>query len=190
MKMQIGEVKVWDIAIRLIHWLLVVAFFIAYVTEDDFEWLHVNAGYLIIGLVGFRLVWGFIGSKYARFSNFIYRPSVVMDYLAQSSRFKGKRYLGHNPAGGMMVIALLIMLMGTSVTGLFVYGIEDLSGPFAGVFQGEFYADVFEEMHEIAANLMILMILVHVAGVIFASIEHGENLVRSMVTGKKRGLAK
>ncbi len=187
MKRDTGNlVQVWDISVRLFHWLLVAAFVVSYVTEDASQWLHVNAGYLVLGLLVFRIAWGFVGTRYARFSDFVRSPQVIGHYLKQSARFQAPRYLGHNPAGGTMVILLLLMLLITTISGLFVYGIEDFSGPFAGILHGEFYAELFETLHELAANSTILLILLHVSGVIYTSIEYGENLARSMVTGKKQ----
>ncbi|MGD2118304.1 MAG: cytochrome b/b6 domain-containing protein [Chromatiales bacterium] len=180
------QVRVWDIAIRLFHWTLVLSFLIAYLTEDDWVGLHTNAGYLIGFLLLFRLVWGVVGSRYARFSNFIYRPSVVKRYLQQSLRFSAPRYLGHNPAGGVMVIALLLSLGITVITGIYLYGATDFAGPMAGVFSGEFAADLLEGLHEFFANFTLLLVFIHVGGVLYSSIEHGENLARAMLTGNKK----
>ncbi len=179
-------VPVWDIFVRLFHWLLVIAFVVCYATEDDWQWLHVNAGYLVLGLIILRIAWGFVGTQHARFGNFVRSSQVIRHYLKQSACFQAPRYLGHNPAGGAMVILLLLILLTTTVSGLFVYGIEDFAGPFAGLLQGEFYAELFETIHEIAANLTLLLILLHVAGVIYTSIEYGENLIKAMLTGKKQ----
>lgn len=183
-----STIKVWDPLVRVFHWTLVLAFAIAYVTEDEFLDLHVLAGYVIAGLIGFRLVWGLIGSRHARFSDFVRRPSTVWAYFKSLFGSHPKRYLGHNPAGGAMVIALLVSLLLTLVTGLAYYGAGEFSGPLAATLAGAgpFWADVLEESHEFLANLTVLLVVLHVAGVVLASLQHRENLVRSMFNGRKR----
>ncbi len=181
-----NEVKVWDPLVRIFHWALVIAFGVAYFTEDDFMTLHSYAGYLVAGLVAFRLLWGFMGGRHARFSDFVQRPRVVIDYMKQASRFQAPRYLGHNPAAGTMIIALLIMLALSALSGIALYGAADNAGPMAGLFSGRFTADVLEEVHEFLANFTVFLVILHVAGVLFSSMEHGENLVRSMINGRKR----
>ena len=181
-----NDVKVWDLLVRLFHWTLVLSFAIAYLTEDDWMLLHVYAGYVIGILLLFRLIWGFVGSRYARFSSFVYRPGIVRDYLKKAVAFKAPRYMGHNPAGGAMILMLISVLAVTVISGLFLYGTTDYSGPLAGVFQGEFAADILEETHEIFADLSVLLIVLHLGGVIFSSLEHQENLVKSMITGLKK----
>lgn len=180
-------VKVWDPLVRLFHWSLVSAFFIAYVTEDDFLDLHVYAGYLIGGLLVFRLIWGFIGSRHARFSDFVKGPSEVLAYLKSIFTLHPKRYLGHNPAGGAMVIALLLSLVMVTVSGIALYGIEESAGPLAASLSGvgEFWEDVVEEVHEFFANFTVLLVVLHVLGVVLASLQHKENLVKSMINGRK-----
>lgn len=126
-----NTLKVWDPLVRIGHWTLVTAFFAAYFSEDDLMSLHVWAGYIVGIYVIVRIVWGFIGSKYARFSHFIYSPSRTIDYLKQLASGKAQHYVGHNPAGGAMVIALLLCLTATTFTGLKLYAIEENKGPFA-----------------------------------------------------------
>ncbi len=180
-------VKVWDPLVRIFHWSLVSAFFIAYFTEDDLLTLHVYAGYLIGSLLVFRLVWGFIGSRYARFSNFVKPPSVVWAYIKSILTTHPKRYLGHNPAGGAMVIALLLSLVMVTLSGIALYGIEESAGPLAASLSGagEFWEDVVEELHEFFANATLALVFFHVLGVIMASLQHKENLVKAMVDGRK-----
>lgn len=188
-------VKVWDIFVRIFHWTVVVSFFIAYVTEDDVMWLHELAGYTILLFVGARIVWGLIGTRFARFSNFIYKPSTVKQYLNDSIHFKAKRYLGHNPLGGVMVILLLVMLLLTSWSGIEAEGADDSVANIINIelVKSAFADDdenggneVWEEIHEFFADVTLILIFIHVAGVIFSSIAHGENLVRAMITGRKR----
>jgi cytochrome b len=123
--------RVWEPLIRIGHWTLVLAFFTAYFTEDDFMTLHVWAGYVVGAYLLIRIVWGFVGGKYARFSSFIYSPSQIMGYLKNLIVAKPQHYIGHNPAGGAMVIALLLSLSATTFTGLKLYAVEDNKGPFA-----------------------------------------------------------
>ena len=124
-----NSVTVWDPLVRLFHWSLVSAFFIAYFTEDDLLDLHVYAGYFIAGLLSFRLIWGFVGSRHARFSDFVKRPGEVWAYLKSLLTLHPKRYLGHNPAGGAMVIGLLVSLLLTTLSGVAIYGPADSPAP-------------------------------------------------------------
>lgn len=201
-----NEVKVWDPLVRSFHWLLVISFTIAYITSEELEDIHIISGYVVCGLVLFRLVWGFVGSRYARFGNFIYGPAKVGEYLTSLKSSQPQHYLGHNPAGGWMVIVLLTMLVVVSYSGLKVYGLEG-HGPLASqntvTIQlistaaadedddeahegGESAEEEFwEEIHEIASNLMLVLIAVHILGVIVSSRLHKENLVRAMIKGKK-----
>ncbi len=181
------EIKVWDPAVRIFHWSLVAAFIVAYVSEDDLMTVHAYAGYLIAGLLIFRVAWGFIGTRHARFSDFVRSPNEVLAYLKDMVALKARRYLGHNPAGGAMIIALLVSLFITTLTGLCVYGIEG-AGPLAGGLAGagEFAEDALEEVHEFFANFTLFLICIHVAGVILGGIFHAENLVQAMFTGIKR----
>jgi len=181
------RIKVWDPLIRIFHWTLVGAFAVAYLTEDEWLDLHVFAGYLIIGLLAVRLVWGFFGTRYARFDDFVKPPREALNYLKGILSHRSKRYLGHNPAGGLMILALLVSLLITSLSGLVTYGIEGF-GPLAHWLQGYGIWDdeTFEEIHEFFANFTLLLVGVHLAGVLVGSLAHGENLVRAMITGVKR----
>jgi len=204
-----NQVRVWDPLVRLFHWSLVAAFIIAYFTGDEESLVHVYAGYFIIGLLAFRILWGFVGTRYARFSDFLYSPGRTVQYLKGMFSGAPEHFTGHNPAGGWMIMMLLVSLLITSYSGLKVYGLEG-HGPLAagGVEAGlvaPAYADddergehaeheghgggegegFWEELHEVFANLTVLLVLIHVAGVVVASRLHGENLVRAMVTGRK-----
>ena len=128
-------VKVWDPAVRAFHWLLVAAFFIAYFTDEkDVRDIHVIAGYTVLALVLFRVVWGFVGSRHARFSDFVGSPARAVRYALQAVKGTAARHLGHNPAGGLMIMTLLLSLLGTTFTGLAVYGADQHAGPLAGFF--------------------------------------------------------
>ncbi len=199
-----NNIKVWDILIRVFHWSLVVFFFIAYITEEE-NILHIYSGYAIFILIAFRILWGIAGNKYARFSNFVYSPANISSYLKDVISGKSKRYLGHNPAGGLMVIILLFSLFVTTYTGMKAYAIEEGRGPLAeNSFSiiGNAYADddydryrrggrnnkdeFWEEFHEVTANFTLFLIFLHILGVIVSSVSHRENLVKSMITGNKK----
>lgn len=181
-------VKVWDPLIRVFHWTLVTAFIIAYATEDDLMQLHAFAGYVIAGLLIFRVAWGFVGPRHARFSDFVSSPREVLAYLKDTLTLRARRYLGHNPAGGLMILALLAALSLTTLSGLVLYGVDEHAGPLAGLMAGygEAWEDPLEEIHEFLANLTLALVFIHVAGVIVSSFLHRENLVRAMWTGTKR----
>ena len=207
-----ASVKVWDPLVRLFHWSLVAAFAIAWLTGDEESRLHELAGYAVIGLVLVRIVWGFVGTRYARFSDFVYRPSTVLGYAREMLGGKPRHYLGHNPLGGVMILALLASLLATGVTGLALQGAEEGTGPFATLPAGAALAmpsvissavadddgdegeeeenegneELWEELHEFFANLTLLLVALHIAGVIIGSLVHRENLVRAMFTGRKR----
>ncbi len=181
------QAAVWDLLVRIFHWSLVSAFFIAYFTEDDLLDLHVYAGYLIAGLLVFRLIWGFVGSHHARFSDFVRPPREVWVYVKSIVGQHPRRYLGHNPAGGAMVIALLSSLVLVTVSGIALYGIEESAGPLAASLSGvgEFWEEVLEEAHEFFSNATLVLVFFHVLGVLLASFQHKENLVKSMIDGRK-----
>lgn len=185
--MKTNSITVWDPVVRGFHWILVAAFFTAYITEDDAMSVHVFAGYTIIALLLIRIAWGLVGTRYARFSNFIYSPRTAINYLKDVFKFKAKRYIGHNPAGGWMIVFLLLSLVLASLTGLVAYGTEEHAGPlltFASTLP-HWLAKAFEELHEFFANFTLLLVFIHLAGVILESFLHNENLVRAMWDGKK-----
>jgi cytochrome b/uncharacterized membrane protein YkoI len=184
-----NQVKIWDPLVRIFHWALVTAFTIAYFTDDEDVLLpHVWAGYIVIGLLVFRLLWGFVGTTHARFSDFIYAPSAAIAFVRNTFKGKAKRYLGHNPAGGWMIIFMLIMIALISMTGLLLYGADEHAGPLAGVMAGasKDVTESLEGLHEFFANFTVLLVVIHVTGVVVESILNKENLARAMVTGMKR----
>ncbi len=195
-------VRVWDPLVRIFHWSLVAAFVVAYLSADELSTVHEIAGYAVAGLIAFRLAWGFVGSKYARFTQFLRGPSQTLGYIGDVVRGKEHRYLGHNPAGAVMTVALLLTLAGTAFTGWLLEDEGRLAMlPDLPQIVSPAYADddgdddegyggrgseAVEEVHEVLANLMLLLIAVHVGGVVLTSFRHNENLARSMVTGDKR----
>ena len=180
--------RVWDPLVRTFHWLLVVAFLVAFGTEDDSMTAHSWAGYLIIGAISVRLIWGLIGTQHAKFKDFVTAPGEAFKYAKDVLLLRAKRYIGHNPAGGLMIIVLMASLVITSITGIAVYGAEEHAGPMANLFANtsKFWGDFFEELHEFFANFTLLLVLVHIGGVAIESMLHKENLVKSMFNGMKR----
>ncbi len=182
------EIKVWDPLVRIFHWSLALSFLIGYFTGDEVLVAHVFAGYVAMGLVAFRLVWGVIGTRHARFLNFVLGPSEVFHYLKRVAAFRAERHVGHNPAGGAMAVALLLFVTLTGISGLALYGATEFSGPLAPYLGGLSHegVEIFEEFHEFFANATAMLVLIHIIGVAVASLQHHENLVRAMFTGRKR----
>jgi cytochrome b len=197
-------VRVWDPLIRIGHWVLVVAFATAYLTEGAPQWLHSFAGYAIAVTVAVRILWGFVGPRRARFADFVTGPGRVLGYLRDLVSGRAERHVGHSPAGGAMTVALLFALALTALSGMATLAVEEGEGPLAGIVTEQslpsFMAEdehhepgepgesgeALEEVHELAANASLLLILLHLGGVIWASRAHGENLVRAMINGRKR----
>ena len=182
-----SHIRVWDPLIRFFHWSLVTAFVIAFITEEHLLIVHTWAGYFILALISIRIIWGFIGTRYARFSDFVYSPKNIMQFLKDTFRLKAKRYIGHNPAGGAMVILLMVSLLITTSSGILLLGAEEQAGPLAHWFSQSsgFWDDTLEELHEFFANFTLLLVFVHVVGVILESLIHKENLVSAMLSGFK-----
>lgn len=169
-----ATVRVWDPFVRIFHWSLVALFIIAFVTGDEIERVHIAVGYAIAGLVAARIVWGFIGPRHARFSDFVRPPAGTLGYMRQAVRGRAPRYIGHNPAGGLMTLALLGMILAISGTGFMM-----TTDAFWGV-------EWIEELHEGLVYVTLGLIALHVTGVVVTSISHRENLVKAMITGRKR----
>ena len=153
--------------------------------------LHVWAGYLVFSLVVLRIVWGVLGSTHARFGDFVYGPGQVVRYVKQVITLRAPRHIGHNPAGGAMIVLLLMSLVMISLSGMLLFGAENQTGLLSDIaatlgVTGEQGAEALEEVHEFFANLTLVLVIIHVSGVLFESLLHGESLVRSMFTGRKR----
>lgn len=217
-------VRVWDPLVRIGHWALAGGFLTAYLTAEENTDLHTFAGYVVAAIVATRIVWGFVGSRYARFANFVQGPGAVLGYLGGLFTGNAKRTVGHNPAGAAMIIALLIGVGGTAISGMALYAVEEGKGPLAGFIsagagpsasegaEAESYEDedseheersaagaspagegqendaeeVYEDVHKAFVNFTLLLIVLHIVGVIASSLAHRENLVRAMITGRKR----
>jgi cytochrome b len=168
-----ATVRVWDPLVRLFHWSLVISFTIAWLSEDA-KSLHQGAGYVVLALVAVRLIWGFVGSRHACFRDFVPRPQGLLAYLKSLRSGQPRRYLGHNPAGGAMIVLLLAMLILTGGSGWLM-----TTDAFWGIVW-------LKNLHEAVADLTVVLVFAHVAGVVFSSLAHRENLVLAMITGRKR----
>ena len=205
-----NSIKVWDIFVRIFHWTLVGSIIGLYLSGDEFKSVHIHLGYFVTCLVLARIIWGFVGTKHARFNNFLYRPRTIYDYLKSLIKGNPKHYLGHNPAGGLMIIVMLITLLVVVFSGLKTLAIEG-KGPLSttvisilrvayadedehdddhtyrdGHRQNEQKDDFWEDIHELMTSFMIFLIVVHVGGVIVSSWIHKENLIMGMITGIKK----
>jgi cytochrome b len=175
--MMLDKILVWDIPVRVFHWLLVLSFAGAFITGDSERYrdLHVMFGYTLLGLIGFRLLWGVIGSSYARFRSFLFGPRQVLSYLRSLLSSTPAHYVGHNPAGSWAIYALLALGLVSTGSGYVIYA----------EFGGERLEELFEELHEISANAMLAVVIVHILGVLLSSVLHHENLVGAMLSGYK-----
>ena len=169
------RILVWDIAVRGFHWLLALSFLGAFLTAESerLRDVHVALGYAMLGLVAFRLLWGLVGTRYARFRSFAFGPRDVAAYLKSLLAFRPRHYLGHNPAGSWAIYALLVLTVLAGASGYATY--NDVGGHW------------LEELHEGVANTLLAVVIVHISGVLVSSLIHRENLVRSMLTGYKSG---
>jgi cytochrome b len=170
-----NKILIWDVPTRVFHWLLVGSFAGAYYTADSERYrdIHVMLGYILLGLIAFRVSWGFFGTRYARFSSFMFKPNEVVAYLIALVKRKPADYLGHNPAGSLAIWLLLLIGITSGVTG--VMALKDIGG------------DIVVEWHDLVSEGMLAIVAVHVLGVLVSSVMHRENLVRSMITGFKDG---
>lgn len=184
-----GAVKVWDLPTRLFHWMLAAGFAAAYLTaEFHANGWHTLIGYALCALLAARVVWGFYGNRYARFNSFIFSPGETLAYMrSMFGRNPIKHYFGHNPAGALMVFALLAILGLIFASGLAALAVIDFEGPLLMLAN---YVDdetsyAIRAFHEVLSNVALAMVALHVMGVAGGSIQHRENLVRAMITGKK-----
>lgn len=169
-------VLIWDLPLRLFHWLLAASFAGAYLTAESERWrsVHVTLGYTLAGLIAFRLLWGLVGPRHARFGSFVRGPRAVAGYLKSLLTRRPEHHAGHNPAGALAVVGLLTLGLGVSASGWAVYN--------------DWGPRWLEDLHEGTASAMLGLVAVHVAGVVVASWLHHENLARSMLNGRKQAL--
>lgn len=173
--MEKSRILVWDLPVRVFHWLLAASFAGAFLTAESerVRDLHVALGYTFAGLIAFRVVWGVIGTRHARFASFVRAPHTVLRYLRSLATARPEHHAGHNPAGGWAIVAMLVLGAAVAASGFANY---------AG-----WGGDALEELHEAAANAMLALVLVHVAAVLVSSLLHRENLVAAMFTGRRTG---
>ncbi|MEP6826955.1 MAG: cytochrome b/b6 domain-containing protein [Aestuariivirga sp.] len=169
--------RVWDIFVRLFHWSLVAGMAAAWFTSSIRSETHQWIGLAVAALVIARIVWGFVGKGNARFAGFIKGPITVTRYLVDIVRGSERRYIGHNPAGGAMIVALLLCILATAFTGWLMT---------TDAYYGD---DTMQFTHSAFAYAVVGLIILHIAGVALASFRHRENLPRAMITGLKRGPA-
>lgn len=166
-------VRVWDPVVRIFHWTVVTGCAVNMVLDDG-KLVHRWVGYAVALALAIRLVWGIIGTRHARFTDFVPGWAELKAYIADAIRFREPRHLGHNPLGAVMILALMAALAGVSMTG-WMMTLDQFWG-----------SHFLEEVHESFANGILLLAAVHVLGVLYGSLRHGENLIRAMVTGLKR----
>lgn len=169
-------ILVWDVPTRIFHWLLVICFAAAWLTSESerLQMIHYAFGYSACALILFRLVWGLLGTKYARFSQFIKGPKEIAGHLKGMLRAHQEATPGHNPAGGIVMLGLMAIILLIGLTGY--WSVK------------EFLGDLMSEAHEVISTLALALVIIHIAAAILMSILQKENLVRAMVTGKKQGL--
>lgn len=172
-----ARILVWDLPTRVFHWLLAISFAAAFLTAESERYrnVHVLFGYTVLGLVAFRIVWGLVGTRHARFRSFVYGPRRVVTYVKSLLTRSPQHYLGHNPAGSWAIFALLALSGLAGASGYAAY--NGIAGHWMG------------EVHETLAYTLLGVVIVHIAGVLVSSVLHRENLVRSMLSGYKSGSA-
>ena len=179
---------VWDLSVRIFHWSLVAAVSVALVTglvlPRNWIALHLAGGTLAIALVAARVAWGFLGPTYARFSAFVRAPREVLHHLRESADGHARRHRGHNPLGGIMIVGLMATVAALAVTGTIALGGALKSGPLAFVTTNA-AGEAFGAIHEVLANVLLVLIGLHVAGAIYESLRSRENLVAAMIDGRK-----
>ena len=168
-----NKIQIWDPLVRLLHWALAILVIANFLNEDG-AFYHRWIGYTASAIVVVRIIWGFVGSKHARFSDWFPTPARVIEYTRLKLKGQAPRHLGHNPLGALMMLALIVLVLNQGVTG-FMMGTDR--------FFGEKW---LEQWHELASNLILVSIGLHVLGAIVESIKTRENLPLAMIHGKKR----
>lgn len=181
------KIRVWDWPVRLIHWLIVLLFIISWVSAEiggNAMQYHFWSGYTVLGLVIFRLIWGWVGSETARFSDFIRGPGAVLAYVRAWFKSNYRATRGHNPLGGWSVAALLLTLGFQTITGLFSNDDIANEGPLYHLVSKE-TSDLISAWHEVSFNVLLVLVALHIAAIILYRVKHRENLLKPMLTGDK-----
>ncbi len=170
------KILVWDAPVRVFHWLMVASFAGAWLTAESERWrmVHVTLGYTMGGLVAFRILWGLVGTRHARFASFVRGPAVVLRYIRGILRGEPEHHTGHNPAGALAILALLGLTLAITASGWASF--NEIGGRWP------------EKVHEMLASLMLAIAAAHVAGALFTSWQHRENLIGAMISGRKTAL--
>jgi cytochrome b len=178
---------VWDVPVRLFHWLLVTSILMLFITGkvggNYMEW-HKKIGFFVIGLIAFRIVWGFVGSYHARFKNFVRGPAAVIAYAKSLFKKDSPHYLGHNPMGALSVLALIAAVGFQTFTGLFSNDDIMLEGPYASMVSKAF-SDQMTSLHHLNSNVILVLIGLHLSAIVFYAVFKKEQLIEAMLTGKK-----
>ncbi|NKB96897.1 MAG: cytochrome B [Pseudomonadales bacterium] len=178
-------VEVWDPLVRLTHWSLALCFGGAYWLGGDWLGLHAQFGYIVLLLLGFRIIWGFVGSEYARFKSFWPTLAGVVAYCQALGRRQQQVHIGHDPLGSLMIYVLLLSLFLTAGSGVTLFAME-ARGPLAGTLVASWPGYLVESVHHLASDLTIILVVAHVCGVLIMGRLQRQPLVRAMVTGQKR----
>lgn len=177
---------VWDLPTRLFHWLLALLILAAFLSDENRD-LHQRIGITILALVLFRLIWGVIGGRYARFTNFLRGPKAVIEHLHEMRQPNPPQHVGHNAAGGWMVAVLLVLVLAQAGTGLFTNDLITYVGPLGGLV-AESTSEKITTLHKIMSNLILAAVALHVGAVAVYLIWKKQNLVRPMLTGRRADL--
>ncbi len=181
---------VWDLPLRLFHWLLALSFLASWLSGRagyDFRPVHMWLGYWMLGLLSFRLAWGFVGPRHARFTRFAPRPRALSAYVRSLLDGTARESIGHNPLGGLMVFAMLILLALQAGTGLFVFDDIMYGGPYHDAVSSK-TAELLADLHHSVVNVIVVLVLIHIAAVLYYTLRKKQRLVRAMLTGRKDAL--
>lgn len=179
---------IWDLPIRLFHWLLVLTFSASWITAElgsEYMQYHIYCGYFMLFLISFRLIWGVLGTKHAKFLNFFPTRARLRTYLKSFSSDGDKNAPGHNPLGAVMVLVMLLLLLAQAVSGLFITDDVFSSGPYYGVLDGS-WEKLANRLHDVCFTLLQICIALHIAAIIFYKLAKNKNLVVPMFSGKKQ----
>ncbi len=181
----VDAVPVWDIPVRLFHWTLVLLIAFSWLAaEMDWMTWHMYSGYAVLTLILFRILWGFVGSTHARFSDFVYGPRALISYVRTLPSRTAAKFAGHNPLGGISVVLILLCVLAQAGTGLFANDDIINEGPLFKHVSKEL-SDWLTTIHKYNFNVLLTLIGVHVAAVLYYLFYKSENLIKPMFTGRK-----